>query len=244
MNMDFENVLNWYKKSRTPTITAEKAIELYFQFHPRTAFVKMLPQNSTLVDIGAGDGSLSIFRNWPDPVRRDIQMYAYSIEKGSRFDDFEAYELSDWNAQPPQFGGRTFDAILSAHFIEHIESPTSFLDWSVKKLNAGGRLYLEWPSVASNEPSIPSKSDLMEEGVNLVISRFDDDCTHKALPDRNLIKSHATTLGLRLVAEGVARLPWLEDELMANFRDAEDRFPAQAAFWSWSGWSQYLIYET
>ena len=241
--MNYESVLNWYRKSRTPVLSAERAIELYFQFHPRTAFVKTLPQNSTLVDIGAGDGSLSIFRNWPDPVRQDIRMYAYSIEKGSRFDDFDAYELSDWNAQPPEFNGQTFDAVLSAHFIEHIKSPASFIDWCVRKLKPGGRLYLEWPSEASNEASMPSISDLVKADVNLVISRFDDDNTHQDLPDRDFIKSYAKSMGLHLVAEGVARVPWLEDELMANYRDAEDRFPAQAAFWSWVGWSQYLIYE-
>jgi hypothetical protein len=42
-------------------------------------------------------------------------------------------------------------------------------------------------------------------------------------------------------AEGIVRLPWLEDEMLAHFRDAEDGFARQAAFWSFTNWSQYLV---
>ena len=77
----------------------------------------------------------------------------------------------------------------------------------------------------------------------LVISRFDDDCTHQHLPDRDAVAMRAMQAGLGVAASGSIRLPWLEDELLASFRDAPDRFPAQAAFWSWTQWSQYLVLE-
>ncbi|MEP6634062.1 MAG: methyltransferase domain-containing protein [Luteimonas sp.] len=239
--MTLQKIIDWYQYPRKTRIAGGRAQELYFQFHPRTAFLKTLPIGATVADIGAGDGSLSIFRDWPEPARRDLRLYAYSIEKGDRFDAFESYEISDWNEKQPEFDGMRFDAVISAHFIEHIADPGTFVAWLARKLAPGGRAYVEWPSPAAL--TLPTRSELLEAGVNLVISRFDDDATHRALPDRDAIQAHAVEAGLTCTASGIVRLPWIEDELMAHFRDADDRFPSQAAFWSWTGWSQYLIFE-
>lgn len=239
--MNIEDIVTWYRRERKPQGSGGRAQELYFQCHPRTAFLKMLPLGAKVADIGAGDGSLSVFRGWPEPARKDLRLHAYSIEKGEHFDAFDSYEISDWNLAQPEFGGMTFDAIVSAHFIEHIDDPTSLVAWAARKLAPGGTAYVEWPS--EHALSLPSKRDLAAAGVDLVISRFDDDNTHQALPDRKQIENAIAVAGMHLVATGLVHLPWLEDELMAHFRDAGDRFPAQAAFWSWTRWSQYLVFE-
>lgn len=239
--MDIAKIVAWYRAARQATVPASKALELYFQFHPRTAFLKTLPARAVVVDIGAGDGSLSMFRGWPEPARHDLRLYAYSLEKGEHFDAFEGYETGDWNMSRPAFDGLSFDAIVSAHFIEHIDDAGTFVDWAADRLAVGGRAYVEWPSPASLD--LPPLSELHAAGVPLVISRFDDDCTHQHLPDRDAIAAHAVRSGLRVTASGSIRLPWLEEALMAGFRDAPDRFPAQAAFWSWTQWSQYLVLE-
>ena len=239
--MDVEKIVAWYRAPRKASIPASKALELYFQFHPRTAFLKTLPARAVVADIGAGDGSLSTFRDWPEPVRRDLRLYAYSLEKGEHFDAFDGYETGDWNLARPEFDGLRFDGIVSAHFIEHIEDAGTFIDWAAQRLAPGGRAYVEWPSPESLH--LPPLSELHGAGVPLVISRFDDDCTHQHLPDRDAVAVRAVEAGLTVAASGSIRLPWLEDELMASFRDAADRFPAQAAFWSWTQWSQYLVLE-
>lgn len=239
--MDTSKIAAWYHAPRQASIPASKALELYFQFHPRTAFLKTLPERAVVVDIGAGDGSLSVFRGWPAPARHDLRMYAYSLEKGQHFDAFEGYETGDWNQARPAFQGLAFDAIVSAHFIEHIDEAGTFVDWVAERLAAGGRAYMEWPSPASLH--LPSVAELKDAGLDLVISRFDDDCTHQHLPDRDSLAARAVQAGLVVAASGSIRLPWLEEALMAGFRDAPDRFPVQAAFWSWTQWSQYLVLE-
>lgn len=237
--MQTEQIKAWFDKPRQAHVDAEQVMELYFTYHPRTAFLKMLPLDASVVDIGAGDGSLSVFRKWPSIERQDLRMYAYALEKGERFDEFEGYEISDWNASPPDFDGRKFDAILSAHFIEHIADPASFADWASKKLGKGGRIYLEWPSPAALE--LPSRTELEAVGVPLIISRFDDDRTHRELPDRDAMIASLLARGFAIEAQGIVSLPWLEDEMLANFKTSDNEFPRQAAFWSYSGWSQYLV---
>jgi SAM-dependent methyltransferase len=236
---DIEEIASWFKRPRSSRLGKERVMELYFTFHPRTAFFKTLPANAAVADIGAGDGSLSVFRAWPAPERRDLKIFAYSIEKGRLFDDFDGYELSDWNAAPPEFDGATFDAVICAHFIEHIADPASFVEWAGRKLNPGGRLYLEWPSPASLE--LPTRAELEKAGVPLMISRFDDDHTHRKLPDGDLIAEGLLAHGFCLEARGIVRLPWLEDEMLAHYRDDADGFARQAAFWSRTGWSQYIV---
>ncbi len=239
--MDIARIREWFARDRKPALTREQATELYFTFHPRTAFLKTLPPGSKVVDIGAGDGSLSVFRKWPAPQRADLELYAYSIEKGRLFDDFKGFEVSDWNASPPEFDGTIFDAIICAHFIEHIEDPASLAAWASRKLGNDARVYLEWPSPESL--ALPSRSELEDAGVPLIISRFDDDHTHRELPDADAVAASLQAKGFSITTRGIVRLPWLEDELLAHFRDDDDGFSRQAAFWSYTGWSQYLVAE-
>jgi SAM-dependent methyltransferase len=229
----------WFNRERTAQLDEERVAQLYFAFHPRTVFLKTLASRSEVVDIGAGDGSLSVFRSWPEPSREDLRMYAYSIERGRLFDDFSGYELSDWNANQPEFDGRRFDAIVCAHFIEHIQDPTSLVKWAARKLNPGGRIYLEWPSAGSL--SLPPRTELEEMGVPLIISRFDDDGTHQALPDADLVAAAMRENGLSIEARGIIRLPWIEDEMLAHHKHSADGFYRQAAFWSYTGWCQYIV---
>lgn len=237
--MNIEEIAEWYHRERKAAVSGSSAQELYFQFHPRTSFLKMLPVNARVADIGAGDGSLSVFRKWPEPVREDLRLHAYSIEKGERFDDFESYEISDWNVAPPEFGGIEFDGIVCAHFIEHVADPASFAAWAGRKLVKGGRAYVEWPSEASID--LPGRDELLAAGVSLVISRYHDDSTHSTLPGRSQMIAALKAHGMEIEQQGVVSLPWIEEQLMANFKDSEDSFPRQAAFWSKTRWSQFLI---
>lgn len=237
--MQTEQIRDWFLQARVATLPRERVMELYFTFHPRTAFVKTLPRNAKLVDIGAGDGSLSTFVGWPSPKRPDLEIHAYSLEKGEHFDRFRSYEIGDWNRAPPEFPGTRFDAVVCAHFIEHIADPASFVAWAARKLAPGGRVYLEWPAPASLD--LPKREELEAAGVPLIISRFDDDDTHRDLPDADRIVAACLAQGFELEARGIVRLPWIEDEMLAHFRNDSDGFARQAAFWSYTGWSQYLV---
>lgn len=237
--MDSNQISEWFRRPRKAQLARERVMELYFTFHPRTSFLKTLPAKAKVVDIGAGDGTLSVFRSWPQPARQDLELYAYSIEKGERFDAFAGYEISDWNVSPPEFKGQRFDAVVCAHFIEHIAEPTSFVDWCRRKLERDARIYLEWPSPASLD--LPSRTELEALGVNLMVSRFDDDHTHRELPDADLMIDAFEKAGFVLETRGIIRLPMLEEEMLAHFREDADGFPRQAAFWSRTGWSQYLV---
>lgn len=239
VSRNVSEIAAWFGRERHSTLHPDRVMELYFTFHPRTAFLKTLPIGAAVADIGAGDGSLSVFRRWPEPARADLRLHAYSLEKGRLFDEFESYEIGDWNVRAPRFGGTLFDAVICAHFIEHVADPQSIVRWATGSIASRGRIYLEWPS--EHSIALPSRQELATAGVPLVISRFHDDATHRDLPSRPEMIAAFEDAGFVVETQGIVRLPWLEDEMLAHFRDSQDEFPRQAAFWSYSGWSQYLI---
>lgn len=237
---DLNAISEWYNRARRAKVNQGDALELYFQNHPRTSFLKMLPAAASLCDIGAGDGTLAIFRNWLKPARADLRMYAYSIEKGPHFDDFDGYAITDWNVERPSFDGVRFDGVICAHFIEHIQDPCEIVDWLEDNLNPGGRAYIEWPS--PNSLTLPPVKLLRAHGVDIMISRYDDDTTHQqSLPDRDALCRAFVSKGFLIESQGIIRLPWIEDQLMATRVESKDAFPRQAAFWLKTGWSQYVV---
>jgi len=219
------------------------AVELLHLLHPRTHFLKTLPRAASILDMGAGDGSMAILRDWPAPARSDLKLYAVSLDKGAHFDKYDGYYLGNWEQGRPQFGHEVeFDCVMSSHFIEHISQPIAFLDWACSMLPRGGRIYLEWPTEMSRR--LPSLQDFLNERIPLTISNFADDHTHLAIPAMADVCQAFRHNGYTVAATGLVRLPFLEEELLAHFLGGEeDKYAIQLAYWSKTGWAQYLVAE-
>lgn len=235
----FESIKHWFQCDRQVTaIPLDHVLESYHSMHPRAVFVKSLPTNAVLLDVGAGDGGLEVFRRWPAPARPDIRLFAYSLEKGSSFDEWDGYQLGNWDEGPPDFDGRKFDAIYSSHFIEHIKDASSFLRWCASMLTEGGRVYIEWPS--ANSLSSPAMSELKEIGFKHLTGNFRDDPTHKELPDRIEVVRQLRKNGLVVDAEATIRMPVFEDALLQHYRATDDVVSLQFAYWLRTGWCQFV----
>lgn len=242
MTADFpeEQLLEWLKRPRAVSTQYEDVVEILHQTNERTRFLKQLCTRAKVLDAGAGDGSLERFRRWLRPDRSDITMFAYAAERGEHFKRYDAHELGYWPEEPPAFGGIGFDAIIACHFIEHLNNPSDFVIRMVHRLNRGGRMFLEWPS--ENSVNLPPRAYFVAAGVPLVISRFHDDATHNDLPRRNDVKAAVLAAGAQVESEGVIRYPWLEDQLIAHWQTGRaDTYALQAAYWSYTKWSQFLV---
>lgn len=239
MMTNMEEISRWASGQITATLPEEAILASFHAQHPRTVFLKCLPSASSIVDVGAGEGSLNIFRVWPSPAREDVKIFAYAMEKGVRFDDYDGFELGNWDVAPPDFGGQTFDAIFCSHFIEHILRPDEFVHWAGSKLKPGGRLYLEWPSELAME--CPTRGDLQAAGCNVIIGNYFDDLTHKALPSRELLIDLLQDQNIRAESQGVVRMPLFESDLLAYYQSTGDQVALQYAYWLKTGWCQYVV---
>ena len=235
-----EDLLEWFRNGDSVWFDHGDAVEYLAASHPRTMFVKSLRRHAVLLDVGAGNGSLEVLRDWPSPCRRDLKFLAYAMDQGERFCHYDQFELGEWPNRKPTFDNIQFDAIVSSHFIEHIDDPDEFIDWMADRLQLGGRVYVEWPSEVSLE--LPESAYFRERDVPIMISNFFDDNTHKQIPERAEVCRRFEQNGMRILQQGTISNPFVEQELLAHHKlGMASAFDVQSAFWSHTGWAQFVV---
>jgi SAM-dependent methyltransferase len=238
--LTLEEVVAWFNARRKPSLPEAEVVTLLASAHPRTAFLKTLPFSACVLDLGADNGGLEVLRKWPTPARADLRLYAYAERKGEHFDAYDGFELGTWAPGGPSFPQLQFDAIVCARMLPYVADPIPLLEWAAGRLNAGGRLYLEWPSAFST--LLPQKSALAAKGVELMISNLRDDGEHKVAHDRTKIVSTLSKAGFLIEQQGYVSLPFLEQEILAHVGEGmRDAYALQCAFWSKTRWSQYVV---
>jgi SAM-dependent methyltransferase len=230
------------RPGREPLLTFDDAVRCLHAFGPRCRFIKTLPAGAMLLDVGAGDGSSQVFRHWPEPPRNDLRMFAWAKVEGSSFDLYEGSEVGIWPASPPAFDGRRFDAIMAANFIEHIDDPIAFVRWAIARLTQRGRLYLEWPRPEAK--FLPTATELAALGLPIMAGNYFDDATHRpAVPDFGAVSAAIAGFGLALRESGIVGVPFVDQELAIHATRGHDTVSLTMAYWSMTGWCQYLVAE-
>ena len=98
-------------------------------------------------------------KDWPEPARKDLKFFAYSLRFEKDFEQYDGYEIGDFEVQPPEFHGIEFSAVFGSHVIEHLTDPNRFLAWAVQRTTSEARFYLEWPS--ENSISMPPRREFV-----------------------------------------------------------------------------------
>jgi SAM-dependent methyltransferase len=238
--MDARTVERLCRPPREPVLSFDQAIQSLHAFSPRCRFVKTLPLGATLLDAGAGDGSSQVYRRWPEPTRNDLRMFAWAGVEGANFHRYDGSEVGMWPASPPEFGFRPFDAILAVNFIEHIDNPISFVEWAVSRLTPDGCLYLEWPRPMS--ATLPTAAELAALGLPIMTGNYFDDATHRpVIPDFDAVCAAIVTAGLTVRESGTVAVPLIDQEVAIHAAKVRDTVNLTLAYWSMTGWCQYLI---
>ncbi len=206
---------------------------------PRSIFLRNACVDAHILDLGAGDGGLAIFKSWPFVTRPDLRMHAVSLEVGERFELYEDYEISNFEQALPDFGGMQFDSIICSHFIEHLSNPARALQFFGARLKPGGSVYLEWPHPVSKK--MPSMTLLQERCINVMTVNFFDDKTHIEAWPMFEIAEGLQAAGLQINTAGRVWLDFLADQLMAHGRMDNNAVDLTYAVWYKFAWAQYLI---
>lgn len=223
-----------------PSIHTKVELDNYYStITPRSIFFKNLPRNATLLDLGAGNGTMSVFKEWPSYKRPDIKMYATSLEKGELFDKYHGYEISNFEKQFPDFPGISLDAVLCAHFIEHLRSPERCIKWISDRLTSGRRLYLEWPHAISKK--LPSGAAVRAAGLNVTTVNFSDDRTHVEPWDFRRIKECLSGAQFQIESAGRIHMPYLSSALRNCGKETGDQVYGTFSIWTLVGWAQYIV---
>jgi SAM-dependent methyltransferase len=237
-----DHIAAWSDPDQPSVLPFDEAVRAMHALGPRVRFLKTLKRGARMLDAGAGDGGAMILRDWPEPARPDVQMYAWAGDRGSLFDRYAGAEVGFWPQDPPRFGGMMFDAVFSANFIEHIDDPLNFVRWACNRLAPGGRLFLEWPRPES--VALPTTAALAARGVKVATGAYHDDSTHRQTPPAiGAIVKTLTEAGLHIAETGTSQVPFIDQQVAIHARRADDFVAMTLAYWSYSGWLQFLMAE-
>jgi SAM-dependent methyltransferase len=236
------HIADWCNPERPTILSSSEATHSFQMLGPRNRFIQTTRSGGALLDAGAGNGSSLTLRKWLAPQRNDLRMYAWAGEQGEGFSAFVGFEVGYWPQHVPHFGGRAFDAILCANFIEHIDDPLEFIAWAVSRVAPGGRLYLEWPRLDSI--NLPTSAALRDVGVHVTTGSYHDDSTHRQNPPlAEDVRHKLAVLGMAIHESGTVKIPFIDQQMAIHARRENSLASMTMAYWSYTGWCQYLVAE-
>lgn len=215
--------------------------DLYWSFHPRFQFFKSLPPEAMLLDLGAGSGGLSFWRDAGSLPRPDIRMFALDRQRGEFFGRYEGAQVADLDTEPLAFADGYFDAVIASHVFEHLADPAAVLAKLHAAMKVGGRAYVEVPSPGSKD--LPRREEFVARGWPMTISNFHDDCTHRDTFTLEALSALGGAAGFGLVAAGAIENPLLADTLLRVGLDRNDAELVLFGFWARTRWAQFVILE-
>lgn len=229
----------WCRQSCASNLPLEE-LDHYFNISStRCTFLKSMPEHGALVDMGAGNGALSVYKVWPPPRRQDLDLYGVSLDPVERASDYTAISISNFEENPSPFGDMLFDGVVASHFVEHLSDPDRLIGWIARSLKPGGRAYIEWPHQVSMR--MPTRSFFQERGIPLFTTRFDDDRTHIDAWDVTRIATAAGRVGLRTETVGRVHSSFMGAQLRDAARQEHDNIRGTFAVWYTAGWAQYIV---
>jgi 2-polyprenyl-3-methyl-5-hydroxy-6-metoxy-1,4-benzoquinol methylase len=234
-----ETADRWFREERGIASDPVVLDQMYNLILPRNIFFKSLPMDSEVLDVGAGDGSFAVQKRWPLIERPDLRLFALSLDIGAHFDQYEAYEIKNFETDPEVFGGRSFDAIVCAHFIEHMAEPAQSIEFFARKLRSGGRLYIEWPHAFTKK--LPTRASLADQGVDISTFNFFDDQTHIDAWRAEKLARLFEANGFAIETGGRIYLPWIGEQMRDHARYEEGNTRLTLGAWAAFGWAQYLV---
>jgi 2-polyprenyl-3-methyl-5-hydroxy-6-metoxy-1,4-benzoquinol methylase len=145
----------------------------------KNTFIERCPANARVLDVGCGNDSPVLFKALrPDIyyVGLDVGDHNHSINPNQVADEYIVVPAEEFDEAIPGTGGR-FDAIVSAHNLEHCNNPGRVLSNMAQALAPGGLVYLSFPSEASlGFPSRAGCLNFHDDPTHNIVPKFDEVC--------------------------------------------------------------------
>jgi SAM-dependent methyltransferase len=212
---------------------------LYWSNHPRFLYFKNVVPSAKLLDLGAGPGSVALWKNWKEPLRPDINMYAADIQAGEFLNLYQDYHLCDLEKDKIKFSSKYFDSILCSHVFEHISNLDHLLSECRRLLKPAGQFYIECPSQFSLKN--PSNRLFAKKGISVSTVNFFDDPSHLRTFSLAELTSLLEHHQFQILRSGYIDHPYLEDEMFTYGIDHDNIEIMTYAVWARTRFSQYVV---
>ena len=236
--MTAAQLVAWLREPVDPVFDEALVHESYLVMHPRLTFLKNLPKDTVLFDIGAGDGNLRMFREWIALPRPDIVFVGASLAHGENTRAYDEFLIGDLEEMDLVFESHRPTAAFMSHFIEHLKDPAGFLRKLAAVLPQGSDIYIEWPSPHS--ALLPSRSVALEAGFDMSTLNFYDDCTHTRAYAIDEICGYLVDGGFQPIASGMIAMPYLADQLKHHGIATRNQYYLTVAAWLKTMFASYV----
>lgn len=221
----------------------EELIRLYWQMHPRFRFVKSC-KDGNFLDIGSGSGGLFFWKEWEQPIRNGLHMFAVDMQAGEFVDRYEAFRMCNLEHRDFPYENGFFDHVFSAHVFEHLQQPVNLIKNISKILKGGGMVYIEQPN--HNSLYAPRRHEFQNAGITCATTttNFYDDQTHrKPYSADEIIQLFSEHTGNRfeVIEKGTVWNEYLKDHMLAYAYREQDTEIWTYAVWLHFLWSDYVI---
>jgi SAM-dependent methyltransferase len=221
-----------------PLHSRDQLLEYWWGPHPRLRFLKQAPRGAFLVDVGSGPGGLVFWREWLEPRRTDLRMFAVDRTKGEFFDRYAGHQTCDLEREDIAVPPGSADAIVLSHVLEHVRGEEAFLGRLARLLRPGGELYVEVPTPESAR--FPRRDEFLRRGVEVSTVNFFDDATHERTFTLDALCAAVVAAGLSVEESGRIRNRYVEGELMSHGVSRRDGELMTYGVWSRLGFAQYV----
>lgn len=167
---------------------------------------------------------------------RDLTLYGIDLEIGEYRHLYEDWEAIDLDQMLPSFPGVALNAFYTSHLIEHLAVPQRLVQWIGERAAPESRIYVEWPNPGSVH--LPTRGELLDRGIDVVISNFADDLTHRETPPLSTVCAWLRDIGFTVVSSGTVDTGMIGEELFTQAKNAGDR---TMGYWSITGFSHYIV---
>ena len=232
-----EGLLEWLRDEVVDPLPADIAHENYLLMHPRISYLKNLPQNSVVLDVGAGSGALRGFREWLGFKRLDLKFVGISLDHGEHTRDYEEFHICNLSNETPEFKLRPKDAVL-AQFIEHVEDPSVFLKKLANILPAEGSVFIDWPG--AHTVNLPKCNDIKNSGYDITTLNFYDDSTHKKAYTIEQMSEYAISAGFKVTSAGYVDMSYLANSLKHHGVLNRDHYLLSMSVWLKTNFISYI----
>lgn len=192
----------------------------------KARFIIGLAPSASVLDVGCGNGSPSFFKRLNPSIRYtglDIAEHGLEAADHAAADEL-IFVPSERFAEGITGLGARFDAVVSAHNIEHVEQPEAVLRSMCSVLRPAGRIYVSFPSTASVD--FPSRGGCLN---------FYDDPTHRWLPDLAFVRGVMERCGCRVVVDCHQNQPYI-GRVLGAIEEPMSRRRSRVMSFTWHYW--------
>ena len=219
----------------------DELIRMYWSGHPRFRFVKSSPppphKHSNLLDIGAGDGGLAFWKTWETPDRSDLKFYGVDLSIGEHAGLYERFDQLNLDHAALPYEDNFFDAVYSAHVLEHLRQPHAVVADICRVLKPGGVCYIEVPN--HNTLTVPTMEEFKAQGFVTTTMNFYDDATHLTPYSCDELEALFAPV-IKVLEKGTIQNPYLSELLTAYGYQHQDQEITTYGLWLKALWSDYI----